>query len=180
MEKSCFRPQPLFSQGKIYQYALKKTPREAQNRPRFFAEKASCYGGESIYNFAVVLSAAASMSRTYGFKFCISLHSLRRRWELLRRSDPARASKEPCKESFTSAAQCPIFFNIYHRNHHHDGRWGNHGGESYTISSGRNLPTSQRHLLLRFGGYNKYPSEIFQHAATLSKQNKPQFTTLIG
>lgn len=180
MEKSCFRPQPPFSRGKIYQYALKKTPGEAQSRPWFFAEKASCYGRESIYNFAVVHSAAASMSRTYGHKFCISLYSLRRRWELLRRSDPTRASEELCKEFFTSAAQYPIFLNIHHRNHHDDKRWGNHGGESYNISSGRNLPTSQRYLLLRFRGYNKYPSEVFQHAATLSKQINPQFTTLMG
>ena len=40
----------------------------------------------------------------------------------LRLSDPTRVSKEPCKESFTSAAQYTIFLNIHHRNHHDDER----------------------------------------------------------
>jgi len=137
MEKSCFRPQPLSCRGKIYQYTLRKTPGEAQRRPRFFGEEASCYGGESIYDFAVVLRAAASLSRTYGYKFCISLHSLCRRSKFLRRSDPTRASKEPCNKSFTSAAQYPIFLNIHHRNNHDDERQGYHGDESYNVSSGK-------------------------------------------
>jgi hypothetical protein len=137
MGERCFKSQPLFSRGKIHQYTLKKTPGEAHSRPRFCGEKASCYGGESIYNFAVILSAAASLSRTYGYKFCISLHSLCRMREFLRRSDATRASKEQCNKSFTSAAQYPIFLNIHHCNNQHDERLGYHGGESYSVSSSK-------------------------------------------
>jgi hypothetical protein len=74
-------------------------------------------------NQTTISQFAALMSRTYGYKFGLSSHNLRKRWDLLRRAERIKASGEPCNESFTSAAQYPNFLNIYHRNHIDDERY---------------------------------------------------------